>query len=215
MKSNKLTATVSAILSLCFPLCACTDLVDPIEYTAEKPIYEYVPEDFKWRGDSYDELKNYYVENNRGSKLFLFDLCENEFIGPPPAYCVCEDSESIYICESFYWRDEELGIPPENKFIWGNYDGGIPPYSFSGEIVITPLKAELNKGELTFEFGNVGSTQKHRAYKYANIFANGECFATFSYIPKVAITQEWFENFLTENLVWGDSLEYEETEDEI
>lgn len=224
---RSLSMSTLLILSFCFPLCACTDFVDPIEYTAEKPLIEY-------RGKSYENsvvhsfnnafthFKNYYVKNFMDSELYLFDSClgESGYGGYyPPYFDIVEDDDGLYVYEEFECYDNELGCSPDDKkkIEQGLFGGGC--FSFNGNIAIKQLSNGSGDKDFSFEFGiqeNERTSFNGDVYtytiKYANIFSGEECFATFYFYPNVPITQEWFENCLSNYLVWGDSLVYEETE---
>ena len=211
MKSNKLTATVLAILSLCFPLCACADdsytFVDPIEYVEGTPICEWEMGEVYRIFDEYcdfDDCAKIYAKNYKGNRLCLLNANNNNLLQFKTCYVLDKDrnNDNLYFISIFTYYDEELGAPPK----------ATEKYSFACEIYIKPLTKEFDKNKLSFQFVKENSLECKFSHKFANIFMGDECFATFFFGTRVPITQEWFENFLTKYLVWGDSLVYEETE---
>ncbi len=206
--------TVCACMWLSIPLCACKEkpytFTDPIEYIDGVPICEWEMGYFQHRVlDGYydfDDCAGIYAENYKGNKLCLFNADKNNMYTKHQSYYVMgKHDDKLYSYTSCVYYDEELGAPPK----------AAEKHSFACDIYIKPLAAEYDRNKLSFLFVKETSSECKFSHKFINIFMDGECFATFFFSTWVPVTQEWFENFLTERLVWGDSMEFEETDDEL
>lgn len=224
---NTIKKIITAISAAAFTLpvlSACEDefeytFIDPIEYTATAPVVEFINVSFesyltndyntvytsddpnaKLITDDLNELAKYYRENyDSGSMFFLKYGIEPHPSLNKSAHYIAYDSGELRFVETFRIYDKDLGCRPDTP--------GIPSgivYSFDSICIIKPLVTKYTGGEFSYEFGN-----NHDGYyiKYANVFYNDECFSTFYYNPDVPITQEWFENYLSENLIWSDTYE--------
>lgn len=214
---NTIKKIITAISAAAFTLpvlSACEDefeytFIDPIEYTASAPVVEFIDIDYnttnldkniKFESNEFDEFTEYYKENYLGSNIYLLEygLKPQPWLYNANDFIIYDDGE-FFIIENFAAYDEELGSKPTPPNLATGYW-----LSFSSIIIIKPLKNISQQNALTFEFGN---NHNHYLNKYINIFVDNHCFATFYFNAEIPITQEWFENYLNENLIWGDTYE--------
>lgn len=230
MKTIKKIILAISVAAFALPaLSACDDefeytFIDPIEYTAAAPVVEYIhvrydsywkmdyntgkrelifePDDpnTKFITEESDVFTEYYRENYGNKNMFFLNYgVEPHMSLSDPATYIAYECDELRFVEQFRVYDEELGSyidpPGVASGIW---------CSFVSVCVIKPLKAEYTGDEFYYEFGN-----NHNGIysKYANIYCGEECFATFYYDPCVPISQEWFENYLNKNLIWGNAYE--------
>ena len=221
MKLLKKSITILLVIALACPiLAACGDdndeptcintFDDPIEYTAEKPLidyinynaYDYISYDKYLLIDLYrfDEFIEYYHENCFGSKLFLLDYGLYGLRVYGSQMYLIYNNNGLIVSEVFSIGYTELEFSPDSPGIVAEHQ-----IQFSSVLMSKPLNGEYTGGELSYEFGN--NSAKTPDSKYINISYNGECFATLYFRPYVPITQEWFENYLNDNLIWADTYE--------
>jgi len=207
-----LLAVVAAV-GLCFGVAGCKDeaKIELPQMTADKPKYEYTGYlymaeylDF----DYYEEFINYYnnyksSENNRFFILYPKNLSDNfrYFF-----YNVDNNADNNsglynYIEEYITIYDEEIGsfIKPdaENK--------GDNAISISLSLISAPTE-NLSEEELKLEFGEkiYENNDNYIFDHYINIFFGERCVATCYYKAFADIPLEWYINYFTENLFYGE-----------
>ncbi len=205
----------------CFAFVGCEEK-DDINYTAEKPVYQYDSEVYDY-GDGRDEnvqltlkgctpiksfkfykdFSKYYSDNLKGNKEYL--LYRSNEIQPLTPYDEGyfgfyreNETEDLILKEAFDYYDKELGTKPTGG------EDGVKSVSVYFSIFIKSFE-KIETSEITLEFGKTVS-KNGLPDKYINIYSGEECFATCYFHNKVYIPQEWYENYLKTNLIYGDDL---------
>lgn len=204
------------MLVFCFGFVGC-EKKDDINYTAERPwidpVYATLDDEERTltvngcklikRCKSYIEFSEYYKEHLKGNRVYLL-YRGNEVLPLTPYDEGCFDfsgnteTGEFIVEESYDYYDGELG----SKL--GDGKDGWKAVSVHLDILIKPT-GKLGISELTFEFGKKIS-HNGMPEKYINMYSGEECFATCYFNNYVYIPQEWYENYLKTNLIYGDDL---------
>lgn len=225
MKKILCLALVTLMIGCTFGVAGCEEKEedDGIEYTAEKPILDFESvkleneiapnggEEIYWTLKGYEPIRmnyyfeeffNYYDEVLKGSKLHFVERGYDMpmYIDPKSEFFTFyrnNETGELLAKEIYYIYDEELGTESDLDVCTGRL------ITLSFTILIKPI--EKSTSELCFEFGK--RTLNNRTIeKYINIYFGEECFATCYFSNHVNIPQEWYENYLKENLIYGDDL---------
>jgi len=218
------------MLVCCFGFVGCDkEEVENINYTAERPIIDFVSDReykdnettgktetillFKDRQNSsiyeqatdfnkFEDLSEYYSNNMKGENFYLmrcgypmygFLLTSEHYFD----FYKERDGEELLLAEHYAIYDEELGTKD-----YGDKATGIH-ITVSFVFFIKPIKKI--ESEFKFEFGKY-TMANGIINKYINIFLDEKCFATCYFSNHVNIPQEWYENYLKTNLIYGDEL---------
>ncbi len=211
------------MLVCCFGFIGC-EKEDDINYTAEKPILNFETEwieefdesenkTYKYwtykgfelvgRFNYYKDFSEYYSTNLKDNKLYLFSH-PNEDLRPMPPdeqggynYFKNKQTGEMIVFECYKYYDSSLGV------IDCGEKAGCSTHILYFCIFIKPI--ESAKADLIFEFGKL-TRANGSIEKYINVYSGEECFATCYFDNNVYISQEWYENYLKTNLVYGDEL---------
>ena len=208
-----LTTLTAACIAVGFSGCKEEeDLYAGYKFTAEAPIIEDKtskdPDLVEWFNDTdeydrdyydyyyqyrFDEYVQYYFANFAGSGMYLFDCVESDWpcVGGTPWFGFYKNGTSdLIINVSYTIYKNELGSDGDPD---GRYTG--LRRSVFIDILIKPI-SDYKKSKFNFEFGKTGNR------KYINVYLGDEGFATCYFENYVPVQQEWWTNFITENLIW-------------
>lgn len=209
-----LTTITAACISVGFSGCKEEeDLYEGYKFTAEAPIIEdKTSKDLdliEWFNDTgeydrdyydnyyqycFDEYVQYYFANFAGSNMYLFNYAESDWylVGWQPWFGFYKKSgtSDLIIEVSYAFYKNELGSEGSED---GSYTG--IKRSVFIDMLVKPI-SNYKKSNFNFEFGKTGNR------KYINVFLGDEGFATCYFSNCVPVQQEWWTNFITENLIW-------------
>lgn len=193
-----------------------------IEYTEEKPMYEFDREDVRKEGniasfdnmrcgeeeDSFELFYDYYKEEIEGKRNLHFSILDpgNREKGWLPhlrrkAFDFYKKGEDFLVNEYMMIYREALGYPFGGSNLY--YEGGTE-CSFVLNLYLAPIPDEILKSEyqigIGLKFGKIDEP-KTIFEQYMNLYLDDMCVGTCYFYTYRHISATWFQKFFIKNLL--------------